>query len=53
MRCFFIHEINCKVFRRFLLLMGGVFMYILAENADFTMYYNVFHFCKEFRLIIY
>ena len=26
-----------------------MFRYILVENTDFTMYYNVFHFCKEIR----
>ena len=49
MKYFFIHEVNCKVFRRFKLLYGGIFGYIVAENTHITRYYNEFHFCKEFR----
>ena len=46
---FFTDEINCKVFRRFNLLIGDIFGQIMVEKSDFTMRYNVSHSCKGFR----
>ena len=49
MGCFFVCEINCKIFRQFQLLTGVCFGIFSQKDTYITMYYNAFHFCKEIR----